>query len=65
MGRERKNAEKKGKKYHPEARLRVRDDLRAGEDDLSRGRQKALLLSLLQICFRESRSVPAHNFFGP
>jgi hypothetical protein len=61
MGRERKTAEKKGKKHHPEVRLRVRYDLGAREDDLSRGRQKALLLSPSQIYFRESGSGPPHS----
>jgi hypothetical protein len=62
MGRERKTVEKEGKKHHSEARLRVRDDLGAREDDLSRGCQKALLLSLCQIYFCESGSSPAHYF---
>jgi hypothetical protein len=61
MGRERETAEKKGKKHHPEASLRVRDDLGAREDNLGRGHQKPLLLSLHQISIRESGSGPAHS----
>jgi hypothetical protein len=61
MGRERKTVEKEGKKHHPEVRLQVRDNLEAGEDDLGRGHQKALLLSVSQICFHESGSGPAHS----
>jgi hypothetical protein len=63
MGRERKTAEKEGKKHHLEARLWMRDDLRAGEDDLGRGCQKTLLPSLSQICFCESGSGPYHSLF--
>jgi hypothetical protein len=37
MGRERETMEKKGKKHHPEASLRVRDDLGAREDNIGRG----------------------------
>jgi hypothetical protein len=62
MGRERKTVEKEGKKHHLEATLWVRDDLGAREDELGRGCQKALLLSLCQICFCESGSSPAHCF---
>jgi hypothetical protein len=61
MGRESKTAEKEGKKDHPEARLQVRDDLRAREDDLGRGHQKSRLLSLSQICIRESGHGPANS----
>jgi hypothetical protein len=46
VGRKRKSMEKKSKKHHPVARLRLRDDLGAGEGDLRRGRQEAILLGL-------------------
>jgi hypothetical protein len=65
MGRKRKTMEKKGKKHHPEARLRVRDNLRAGEDDLGTGCQKALLLSLSQYASVRVEAVqPTACFFA-
>jgi hypothetical protein len=50
MGRKRKSAKEKSKKYHQISRLWLRDDLSAGEDDLLRGREEAFLLGLRQIC---------------
>jgi hypothetical protein len=41
----------------------VRDELGAGEDDLHKGRQKALLLTLSQICIRESGCGLANGLF--
>jgi hypothetical protein len=49
MGRKRKTAEKESKKHHLLARLRVRDDLGAREDDLCRG------------CIHESGHGPANG----
>jgi hypothetical protein len=51
MGRERETTEEKGKKHHLESRLRCRDDLGAGGDDLSGFCQKPFLLHLCQIHF--------------
>jgi hypothetical protein len=46
MGRKRKFAKEKSKKHHSVARLRLRDDLGAGEGDLCRGSHEAFLLGL-------------------
>jgi hypothetical protein len=51
VDRKRKTAEEKGKEHHPVALLWLRDDLGAGEDDLSGCRKKTLLLGLRQIHF--------------
>jgi hypothetical protein len=63
VGRERETAEEKGKKHHPEARLRRRDDLGVREDDLDGGRQNPLLPSLCHIQIYESGSGLAHSLF--
>jgi hypothetical protein len=48
MGRKRKSAEEKGKKHHPVALLRLRDDLGGGEGDLCRCCKETLQMDAVQ-----------------
>jgi hypothetical protein len=63
MGGKRKSTKEKSKKHHPIARLWLRDDLGAGEDDLCRGHEEAFLLGLCQICSCDGGCGPANDLF--
>jgi hypothetical protein len=57
VGRERETMEEKSQKHHPESRMRCRDDLSVGEDDLGGFCQKPFLLHLRQIISEKEEAV--------
>jgi hypothetical protein len=64
VGRERKTAQEKNKKHHPEAARGLGDALGAREDDLIIVGDEAISLGLVQILLLEIRRHPAGHGVG-